>query len=79
MKEILLILAICVVLIAACFLLFAVKILLKKNSEFKRHCASFDPYTGDRTNCVCGNSNVFTSKCKSKKHSVLEIDPDLLR
>ncbi len=79
MKEILLILAICVVLIAACFLLFAVKILLKKNGEFKRHCASFDPYTGDRTNCVCGNRNVFTSKCKSKKHSVLEIDPDLLR
>lgn len=79
MKELLLVLLVCIVVLAICLLLFAVKILLKKNGEFKRQCASFDPYTGERKNCFCGNNNVFTSKCKTKKHSVLEIDPDLLK
>lgn len=31
-----------------------IKILVKKHGEFKRHCSSMDPYTGERGGCVCG-------------------------
>ncbi|MBR1769864.1 MAG: hypothetical protein IJ748_05330 [Bacteroidales bacterium] len=79
MKEILLILIVSVVLIAVCFLLIAIKMLIKKNGEFKRHCSSVDPYTGERTNCFCGHSNIMKSDCKNTKHSVLEVDTDLLK
>ncbi|MDO5759894.1 MAG: membrane or secreted protein [Bacteroidota bacterium] len=79
MKELGLVLVLTIVILLICFALIGVKILLKKNGEFKRQCASIDPYTGERTNCFCGHSNVLTSKCENKKHSVLEVDMDLLR
>lgn len=31
-----------------------IKILVRKHGEFKRHCSSMDPYTGERPGCVCG-------------------------
>lgn len=73
------VLIVCIVVLALCMALIGVKILLKKNGEFKRRCASVDPYTGERTGCFCGHSNVLDSDCKNKKHSVLEVDSDLLR
>ncbi len=52
---------------------------LKKNGEFKRRCANVDPYTGDRSNCVCGKQNVFKDKCDSHhKYSPLEVNRELL-
>ncbi len=79
MKELVLILLVSVVILLICLALIGIKILVKKNGEFKRQCASIDPYTGERTHCFCGHSNVLTSKCENKKHSILEVDGDLLR
>lgn len=79
MKTLLVVFIFCVILIALCLTLIGIKILVKKNGEFKRHCSSVDPYTGERSGCVCGNSNILTSDCKNEKHSVLEIDKDLLK
>ncbi len=52
-----------------------VKILFKKHGEFKRHCSSMDPYTGERGGCVCGKTaNV---KCKKKTYDPLEVNEEL--
>ena len=52
---------------------------LKKNGEFKRRCANVDPYTGDRSNCVCGKRNVLKDKCDSHhKYNPLEVNKELL-
>ncbi len=60
------------------FLGFAVKILVKKNGEFKRHCSSADPYTGERSGCVCGKSIVDNCKGGVKYHP-LEVNAELLK
>lgn len=79
MKTFLAIFAVCVVVVAFSLAFIGIKMLVKKNGEFKRHCSSVDPYTGERIGCVCGHSNILTSDCKSEKHTVLEVDKDLLR
>jgi len=79
MKELVLILIVSAVILLICVAMIGIKILVKKNGEFKRQCASVDPYTGERTHCFCGHSNVLTSNCKNKKHSILEVDTDLLK
>jgi hypothetical protein len=30
-----------------------IKTLVLRNGEFKRHCASMDPYSGNRSGCHC--------------------------
>lgn len=39
-----------------------IKIIVKKHGEFKRHCTSMDPYTGERGGCVCGKLADQTTK-----------------
>jgi hypothetical protein len=61
-----------------CFAGLGIKILLKKNGEFKRSCASCDPYTGERQGCLCGKKDMNTPCEKDKQHSILEINKNLL-
>lgn len=35
-----------------------IKIIFKKNGEFKRHCSSRDPYTGEGGGCICGQHDI---------------------
>lgn len=65
-------------LLAIGFAGIAVKILVKKKGEFKRHCSSADPYTGKRNGCVCGK--LITDTCKdSPRYHPLEVNDELLR
>ena len=52
-----------------------VKILLKKNGEFKRHCASRDPYTGKSSGCFCAQKD----ECNRKpQYSPLDVNKQLI-
>lgn len=79
MKTILLVFAVAAIVLALSFCGIGIKMFLKKNGEFKRRCANVDPYTGDRSNCVCGKQNVFKDNCDSHhKYSPLEVNRELL-
>lgn len=68
----------CAIAIVALLLVgLGVKILFKKNGEFKRHCSSVDPYTGERSGCVCGKSVADTCKGTPQYHP-LEVNKELL-
>jgi hypothetical protein len=78
MKELILIFVAVVIVLALCLGGLSIRILLKRNGEFKRQCASCDPYTRQRYGCVCGKDTI-DKPCKNdKKHSVLEINKELL-
>jgi hypothetical protein len=51
------VLLISILFIGLAFAGFAIKILLKKNGEFKKSCSSVDPKTGERYGCSCGHSD----------------------
>ncbi len=54
-----------------------VKMLFRKHGEFKRHCSSMDPYTGQSAGCVCGRAA--NAKCKEQgRYSPLEVNENLL-
>ena len=54
-----------------------VKVLVRKKGEFKRHCASRDPYTGESNGCVCGKR--MDARCKSKeKYQPLDVNENLM-
>jgi hypothetical protein len=59
------VLIISIILIGLAFAGFAIKILLKKNGEFKKSCSSVDPQTGDRYGCSCGNADG-GEECRNK-------------
>lgn len=40
--------------VALLMLGLGIKVVARKNGEFRRHCASRDPYTGETNGCVCG-------------------------
>jgi hypothetical protein len=79
MKTVLGVFAIAAIVLALSFCFIGIKMFLKKNGEFKRRCANVDPYTGDRSNCVCGKRNVLKDKCDSHhKYNPLEVNKELL-
>lgn len=79
MKTLLFVGGVTFVILALCFCFIGIKMFVKKNGEFKRHCASVDPITGDRTSCVCGKNNVFKDDCDSHhKYNPLEVNKELL-
>jgi len=43
----------------------AIKMLIKKDGEFKKSCSSVDPNTGQRLGCSCGNEN--EGSCRNKE------------
>ena len=57
MKTILIVLAIAVGVIALMMAALGLKMLLKKEKEFKRPCANRDPKTGRCANCTCHRQN----------------------
>ncbi len=56
MKTILIVLAIAVGVFALMMAALSLKMLLKKEKEFKRPCANRDPKTGRCANCTCGKT-----------------------
>ena len=65
------------VLLALAFAGIAVKILLKRHGEFKRHCATADPYTGERSGCICGKT--IDDNCPDNpNYHPLEVNKELL-
>ena len=77
MKTILIVFLFTLGVVALCFAGLGIKMVLKRNGEFKRHCSSMDPYTGRSAGCVCHRAaNV---KCKEEGHySPLEVNENLL-
>jgi len=65
-------------LLAIAFAGIAIKMIVLKNGEFKRHCSSTDPYTGQGKACICEKS-AETMCVERKKHSPLEINDELLK
>ena len=54
-----------------------VKVLVRKKGEFKRHCASRDPYTGESNGCVCGKR--VDDRCNSKeKYQPLDVNQNFM-
>lgn len=51
------VLIISIILLGSAFAGFAIKILLKKNGEFKKSCSSVDPATGQPYGCSCGSAD----------------------
>lgn len=64
--------------VVALFLIgLGVKMLVKKNGEFKKQCSVVDPLTGERVGCTCGKKA--TDVCKNEpKHYPLEINKEVL-
>ena len=76
MKIFLLVLLLTVAVVFVAFWGIGVKMLVKKNGEFKRHCSSVDPLTGDKHGCVCGKT--ILDECETKRYSPLEVNKELL-
>ena len=78
MSTLLAVILISFLLLAVAFAGIAVKIIVKKHGEFKRHCANADPYTGERSGCVCGK--LITDNCKDgPRYHPLEVNSELLK
>ena len=55
-----------------------VKMIVKQNGEFKRHCSSMDPYTGQGAGCICAKAA--NAKCKNaERYSPLEVNDNLMK
>ena len=78
MSNVFIVIVLATVLLALAFAGIAVKIILRRGGEFKRHCSGTDPYTGKSNGCICGNTA--KNDCpEQKKHSPLEINDELLK
>ena len=63
--------------IALLMLGLGIKMIFKKHGEFKRHCSSMDPYTGEGGGCVCGKA--MTKRCsQADKYTPLEVNDHLM-
>ena len=63
--------------VAIMMLGLGVKMLFKKHGEFKRHCSSMDPYTGESGGCVCGKA--MAKRCSNAdRYSPLEVNDHLM-
>ena len=76
MKMFLLVLIVTVVVVMLAFWGIGIKMIVKKNGEFKRHCSSVDPLSGDKHGCVCGKT--IMDDCDNKRYSPLEVNRELL-
>ena len=63
--------------VALMMLGLGVKMVCKKRGEFKRHCSSMDPYTGEGAECVCGKA--MKKNCgKRVGYTPLEVNDNLI-
>lgn len=80
MKSIFLVLLIVLAIVLVCFAGLGIKIIVKKNGEFKRHCSSIDPYTGEQKGCVCASR--LDDKCSERKkhpYQPLDVNRELMK
>ena len=57
----------------------SIKLLVKKRGEFKRPCASADPYTGRRSGCACAHRTPSPRCAQATHYHPLEVNDELLR
>ena len=63
--------------VALLMLGLGIKMVCKKRGEFKRHCSSMDPYTGEGSGCVCGKA--MKDACgKAVGYTPLEVNDSLM-
>ena len=55
-----------------------IKVLLKKNGQFKRHCASRDPFTGESPGCQCELSHACDER-QRRPYQPLDVNEELLK
>ncbi|MCR4811560.1 MAG: hypothetical protein K5867_03050 [Bacteroidales bacterium] len=53
-----------------------IKVVTRRNGEFKRHCASRDPYTGESGGCVCANG---TACGKKTRYNPLDVNENTMK
>ena len=75
MRYIVIILVAAFVAVLLMFVGLGVKMLLRRNGEFKRHCASRDPYTGESSGCVCAEKKVCE---KRQRYNPLDVNQNLM-
>ena len=59
-KTILIVLGVAIAVVALMMAGLGIKMLFKKEKEFKRPCANADPRTGRCANCTCGRKETPT-------------------
>lgn len=67
MKTILIVLAIAVAVVGLMMAGLGLKMLLRKEKEFKRPCANADPKTGRCANCTCDLKHAGKQQLASRK------------
>ncbi|MBP5326373.1 MAG: hypothetical protein J6Y98_00500 [Bacteroidales bacterium] len=80
MKNFFILLLIVFSIVALCFAGLGIKIIVRKKGEFKRHCSSMDPYTGESSGCLCANK--IESACNNRKqhpYQPLEVNNELMK
>lgn len=60
-----------ILLLGLAFAGIAIKMFFKKDGEFKKHCASKHPKTGESIGCVCGHGDGGSS-CKNRLDKEIE-------
>lgn len=78
MKTILIVFLFTLGVVALCFAGLGIKMVLKRNGEFKRHCSSIDPYTGKGGGCECAKRALCDNR-KTHPYQPLEINQELLK
>ena len=76
--TLILVTAFAIALLGLAFAGIAIKMIVRRGGEFKRHCSSTDPYTGQSAGCICGKAKP-TNCPEHKKHIPLEINEELLK
>ncbi len=78
--TLLLVLAIAFAVLLLFFAGVGIKVLVRRNGEFKRHCSGHDPYTGKQNGCAC--TNIKNKSCgQQEKHPYqpLDVNEELLK
>lgn len=78
MKTILIVFFFTLGVVALCFAGLGIKMVLKRNGEFKRHCSSIDPYTGKGGGCECAKRALCDNR-KKHPYQPLEVNQELLK
>ena len=76
--QLLIVIGISILVVALCMAGLGVKMIFKKNGEFKRYCNSVDPKTGLRSGCQCAAKSVVNDCKHGPKYHPLEVNKELL-
>ena len=77
MNNLLNTLLLALVVVAIMMLGLGVKMVCKRGGEFKRHCSSVAPYTGEGGGCVCGKT--MKKPCgRATGYTPLEVNDNLM-